>query len=814
MLQNLIQDMRYAARMLRKNPGFTLTAVVTLALGIGSNTAIFSILDPLLLRKLPVDRPEELVRVDAAGTLGDAGVWEARAFERLRDHSPVFAGVMAFVPAQLDDVAHDGRSSSVRAEIVSGNYFNVLGLRPLAGRLVAQEQELGSVAVLGFDYWRREFGADAAVLGKNIVVQGKALTVIGITPQNFFGMKVGEAADFYLPLAPNQALNPAKGPSLDWVLAIGRLRQGVSPAEAKAALQPVLRQIQAESDIPVVEQRQVMDHIVLTSAARGLSSLRSRFSLPARILMCVVGLVLLIACSNVANLLLAQASSRKREITVRLALGAQRWRLVRQLLTESTVLAAVGAAAGLFAAYGTSRLIVASLSDFETHVVLATPLSARVLFFSLASTVLAVLVCGLAPALSATRVDLGLDIKMNAAGRTHGTQARLNSLLVIGQVAMSVTALVAGGMLLHSLFNLETMNVGFDRDHVLALDMAGNSLGYTSERIENFYERMLERVQALPGVRSATLSSFAPVSGRMIGVNLRADGYTARPGEELKAFLNVVRPGYFRTLGIPLLQGRDFMPQDSPNSPRVAVVNGSLARHYFGDQDPIGKRVEFVEGGRKFEIIGVVADSKYYDLRENTTDLMYEDGLQNQPEATVIRATLSVRSADDASALRNTLQEVVHSLDGSVRIGRIATLQERIDDSLHADRMVAALSGTFSLLALMLTGVGLYGILSFSVARRTSEIGIRMALGARRADILRLVVGQGMRLVLIGLLLGAAGAFASTGLLQNLLFGVGRGDPLTFLGICLLLAQAAALACYLPARRATRVDPLVALRNE
>jgi len=813
-LQNLIQDVRYAARMLRRNPGFTLTALLTLALGIGANTAIFSILDPLLLRKIPVDRPEELVRVDAAGTLGDAGVWEARAFERLRDHSPVFTGVVAFVPAQLDDVAHDGRSSSARAEIVSVNYFNVLGLRPFAGRLVVQEQELGRVAVLGFDYWRREFGADTAALGKNIVVQGKALTVIGVTAQDFFGMKVGEAADLYLPLAPNQPLIPTKGPSLDWVLAIGRLKQGVSPAEAKAALQPVLRQIQAESDIPAIEQRPVMDHIVLTSAARGLSALRSRFSLPARILMCVVGLVLLIACSNVANLLLAQGSSRKREITVRLALGAQRRRLVRQLLTESTVLAAAGAAAGLFAAYGTSRLIVASLSDFQTHVVLATPLSARVLLFSLASTVLAVLVCGLAPALSATRVDLGLDIKMNAAGRTHGAPARLSSLLVVGQVAMSVAALVAGGMLLHSLFNLETMDVGFDRDHVLALDMAGNSPGYTSERIKNFYDRLLERVQVLPGVRSATLSSFAPVSGRMIGVNLRAEGYTARPGEELKAFLNVVRPGYFSTLGIQLLQGRDFTLQDSPNSPRVAVVNRSLARHYFGDQDPIGKRVESVEGGRKFEIIGVVADSKYYDLRENATDLMYEDGLQNEPKAPVIHATLSVRSASDAGALRNTLPEIVRSLDGSVRIGRIATLQERIDDSLHADRMVAALSATFSLLALMLTGVGIYGILSFSVARRTSEIGIRMALGAKRADILRLVVGQGMRLVLIGLLLGAAGALASTGLIQNLLFGVGRGDPFTFLGICLLLAQTAALACYLPARRAMRVDPLVALRNE
>jgi predicted permease len=818
MLQNLVHDLRYAVRTLRKSPGFAVTAILTLALGIGANTAIFSILDPLLLRKLPVSRPEELVRVDAAGSLGNAGAWQARAYQRLRDHSPVFSGVMAFTPVQLDDVSHDGRSAPARAEIVSENYFAVLGLRPFAGRLIAQEQELGNVAVLGFDYWQREFGADTAALGKTMVAQGRALTVIGVAPPGFFGMKVGEAIDFYLPLAPSQALNPSgKGPSLDWILAIGRLNPGVSTAQAQAALQPVLREIQAESDIPIIEQHQMMDHIVLTSAARGLSNLRYRFSLPARILMCVVGLVLLIACSNVANLLLAQGSARRREITVRLALGAHRSRLVRQLMTESAVLAAVGAVAGLLAAQATSRLIVASLSDFRNHVVLATPLSARVLLFSMVSTVLAVLLCGLIPALSATRVDLSLDIKMNAAGRVHGAPARLGGFLVVGQVAMSVAALVAAGMLLHSLFNLETMDVGFDRDHILALDMygmSGNSPEYTNERIASFYDRLLERARALPGVRSATLSSFAPVSGSMIGVNLRAEGYEPRPGEEPKAFLNGVTPGYFSTLGIDLLQGRDFAPQDSPSSPRVAIVNRSLARHYFGDRDPIGKRLEFVESGRKFEIVGVVADSKYYDLRENATDFMCLDRLQSPPESPVINGTLSVRAAGNAGALRNTLPEMVRSLDQSIRISRVATLRERIDDSIHADRVIAALCGSFSLLALLLTGIGLYGILSFSVARRTSEIGIRMALGAQRLDISRLVVGQGMRLVLTGLVLGTAAALAAAGLLTRLLFGVGRVDPLTLIGILLLLAVTAILACHLPARRATRVDPLVALRAD
>jgi predicted permease len=814
MPQTLVQDLRYAARVLWKNPGFTAVAVLTLALGIGANTAIFSILDPLLLRKLPVQRPDELVRVDAAGSLGNAGAWEATAFQRLRDQSPVFSGVMAFVPASLDDVVHNGRSSSARAEIVSGNYFNVLGLRPFAGRLVLQEEELGNVVVLSFDYWQREFGGDTAALGKTMLVQGKALTIVGITPPEFFGMKVGEAADFYLPLAPGKPSSPSNAPSLNWVMVIGRLKPGVSSAQALSTLQPVLRQIQAESDIPAVELRQVMDHLVLTSAAQGLSALRHRFSLPARILMCVVGLVLLIACANVANLLLAQGSARRREIAVRLALGAQRSRLIRQLLTESALLAATGAVGGLLAARWTSRLIVASLSDAQTHVMLATGLSGRVLLFSLGSTMLAVLVCGLAPAFVATRVDISQDVKMSAAGRRHGAPARLGSLLVVGQVAMSVTALVAGGMLLHSLFNLETMDVGFDSDHILALDLNGNSPGQTPEQVKNFYERLLEKASTLPGVRAATLSSFAPVSGRMIGVNVRVEGYTAHAGEDMHVFLLGVRPGYFGTLGIELLRGRDFALRDSPSSPPVAIINHSLARHYFGDQDPVGGRLEFVEGNHTMQIVGVVADSKYNDLREVATDFVYLPSLQRPPTPAAVRSTLSVRVAGTVASLRNALPALIRSLDGSVRVTRIATLRELIDDSLHADRLIAALCGTFSLLALTLTCVGLYGVLSVTVARKTSEIGIRMALGAERGHIFRLFVGRGMRLVIAGVLLGLGGALASTALLKSLLFGVGRGDPITLLGIVLLLAIAAFAACYLPARRATRVDPLVALRSE
>jgi predicted permease len=813
MFPSLFSDLRYGARMLRRNPGFTFVAVVTLALGIGANTAIFSVLDPLLLRNLPVSRPGELVRVDAAGSMSNAGAWESSAIERFQGDHAVFSGVLAFVPVSIDEVVHNSRSGSARADVVSANYFSVLGLQPHAGRLIAADEECGNVVVLGFDYWLREFNADRTALGKTIVVQGTPRIIIGITPPDFFGVRVGEAADFYLPSSPGKAMGDSDAPALDWVTVIGRLKPGVSSTQAVSALQPIFQQIQAESKIPAVERRQVMDHLVLTPAARGLSALRSRFSLPGRILMCVVGLVLLIACSNVANLLLAQGAARRREITVRLALGAQRLRLVRQLLTESAVLAIAGALSGVLVSQWASRLLVAALSDAQTHVTLSTTLSGGVFLFSLAITVMAVLFCGLAPAFSATRVDISQDIKAYTADTRHGIQGRLGSILVVGQVAMSVTALVAGGLLLHSLLNLETMDVGFDRDHILALDLNGKTVGHTPEQVKNFYDQLLEKTTGLPGVRSATLSSFAPVSGRMIGVNVRVQGYTAGAGEEMHVFLTGVRPGYFNTLGIELLRGRDFTPQDSPSSPRVAVINRSLARHYFGDRDPVGKRLEFVEGNLTLQIVGVVANSKYLTLREDATDFVYLDSLQN-PFPSAVRGTLSVRVAGRAGSLRNTLPELIHALDGSVHITRVATLRELTDDSLHIERLIATLCGTFSLLALTLTCIGLYGVLSFSVARKTSEIGIRMALGAEPRHIFRLFVGRGMWLLVAGLLIGLAVAWASTSLLKTLLFGVGRGDPITLLSICLLLALAGFAACFFPARRATRIDPLVALRNE
>lgn len=624
MLEALAQDLRYSARLLRNNPGFTAIAALTLALGIGANTAIFSILDPLLLRKLPVSHPDELVLLDAAGTINKAEVWPVLALDRFRSKSHAISGALAFAPVHFLRESSDGRRSGVRAQLVSGDYFSLLGVRPYAGRLLEPDDDRGAfgnqVAALSFDYWRREFRSDPTIVGKMVPLHNMTYTVVGIAPPEFLGMVLGEPPDFYLPLKAGRPIESSDPYSPgEWVTIVGRLRLDVSAQKAQAGLQPLLPQIAEDSGIPEVERKQAMARLVLTSAARGISSLRERYSLPARILMAVVGLVLLIACSNVANLLLAQGEARRPELAVRLALGAGRRQLVRQLLTQALLLAAMGAAAGLALAQWTSRLLANSISPSASGAHLDYGLDGRVLLFTLAATAATVLLCGLAPAISATRLETRHSLSTHNAiyGRRY-LPLRLGNALVLGQVALSVALLVTGGLLLSNLMKHATLGAG-----------SGNAL--------------------------------------------------------------------------------------------MAVINA---------------------------------------------------------------------------------------------VGHSPLQASQIDESLRQDRLIAALCGAFSLLALVLTCIGMYGLLSFNVARRTHEIGIRMALGAGKFRIFRMVIGDGMRLVLPGLLLGMAGALFAGRLVQSLLFGVRRADPATFIAICVLLAIAALVACFVPARRSTAVDPLAALRNE
>jgi len=806
------QDVRYGLRMLRKSPGFTAVAVLTLALGIGANAAIFSILDPLLLRKLPVQNPDQLVLIHSAGSLETLDGSDGPDFPLYRDNNHVFSDVFADVGISSYQITQNGATSSVNGDAVSGNYFNALGVHPFAGRLLnpgghgsAENPEI----VLSFDYWKSAFGGDIAAIGKTIPIGNLLYTIVGVTPPEFFGLVVGKTPDFYLPMA-----NPPK----NFLTIFGRLKPGVSLVQAQTDLEPVFQQMLAQSSVPAIERPGSMARLVLTPAARGLSDLRTKFSLAARILMAVVALVLLIACSNVANLLFAKGAARRKEITLRLALGAGRWRLVRQLITESALLALMGAGIGLLLAIWGSNLLVAALSTEHFHVALKAGLSGRVLLFTSGILALTVFLCGLAPALSATRSDLAQDLKLQGSGAAASASRRSGGILiVVGQVALSTTILAGAGLLLHSLFNLETFDIGFNRDNVLAINFNGGGPGRTPEQINTFYDQLIERTKNLPGVRSASISAYTQTSGLM-GLNVEVEGHPVSSAEESHVFFNMVAPDYFETLGIPVLQGREFAAQDGGNAAMVAIINRTMARHYFGDESPIGKRLNF-DTGKKWptmEIVGVVADSKYNDLREASTDFVYVNRTQIRtwhPAPNVV-GVLDVRATGNAKALSGPLREAIHSLDSSVKVTGIKTLRQQIDESLHQDRLIASLCGIFSLLALTLTCVGLYGTLSFSVVRRTNEIGVRMALGARPTNIFRLVIGQGMRLVIVGLVIGAAGALASASLLAKLLFGVKGADPVTFVGVSVVLIVAAILACYLPARRAMRVDPMVALRYE
>jgi macrolide transport system ATP-binding/permease protein len=825
-LQDLLQDIHYGLRILRKSPGFTTVAILTLALGIGANAAIFSILDPLLLQKLPVQNPDELVWVSSTGTLGRPAEGSAvETYYAYRDESSAFASVLAFSGIAPYDVTYDCRKISANGELVSANYFAALGVRPFAGRLLADSDQHGPPAlVVSFAFWKRELNSNREAIGKVVTfgdqsdathtgsVPQHSFTVVGIAPPEFFGARVGASPDFYVPL------NSTDLPTQDywqtqWVTIFARLKPGISVTQAQTSLNPLLHEVEKTSTLPQIERAEDFANVLITPASRGLSDARAQFSLPVRILMIVVGLLLLIACGNVANLLLARGMARKREFTVRLALGAGRWRVIRQLLTESTLLAVAGALAGVAVGHWTSHLLLASLSTRQLPVVLSTALNVRTLLFTAAVLALTVVVCGLAPALAAMPGELSEELKVQGSGSHRSSaQSRMSNALIVAQVALSMMLLAAAGLLLHSLFNLETFDAGFDRDKVLLVTMSGYSASRSRDQIAQFYVQLLDRVRQLPVVRSASYSSFTPVSGKEVGINVVVEGYTLRPGEVANERFVGVSPEYFLTMGIPLLAGRDFTLQDvhldSPSNlaTTAAIINQTMARRFFGNVSPLGRHFYFVEGNRPpLEIVGVVADSKYNDLREGPTDFFYIPGTHGDIE---------IRTDGSAKNLAGSLPAILHSFDSSITITGIRTLREQVDESLHSDRLIAALCATFSILALVLTCIGLYGALAYNIARRTSEIGIRMALGANQRDIFRLVVGQGLRLTIAGLILGIVVALGTGSLLGSMLFAVKQTDPLTFLGVSIALLCAAVLACYIPARRAMRVDPMIALRYE
>ncbi|HUD99608.1 MAG TPA: ABC transporter permease [Bryobacteraceae bacterium] len=825
-MAHLLQDLRYAARMLRHNPGFGAVAVLSLALGIGANTAIFSLIDAVLLRMLPVEKPEQLVFVENVGARGGGGAPPYPCFEQFRGEDRYFSGLAAFSGYDMR-ISIDGRPEQVMGQQASGNYFAVLGVKAWVGRTLSPADDSvigkggsdGPVAVISYRYWKRRFAQDPAAIGKVIQLNGRAVTIIGVTPPEFFGLRPGMPVDLTVPmmLAPAEMLRD-KG---DWWLnVVGRLKAGAAPTQARAELNGVFHAFMDEGSgggkISGTDEMRHdwFDHIELTPAARGLNMLRRQFSKPLLVLMALVGLVLLIACANVANLLLARTAARSREFAVRLALGAGRARLMRQVLTESLLLVAIGSLLGLLFADRAGSLLAAFFATGRHGIVLDLHFDTRVLSFTAGASLLTGLLFGLAPAWRVSSTTMAPALKQQGGGAGLRSRLPLARLLVVAQVALSLVLLIGAGLFVRSLWNLRRLDAGFRPDGVLTLKVQPDETVYSEARRMALWSEILDRVNRIPGVRSASFSVLGPLSGMERGVLVAVPGFASHAQRDNALSLNHVTPGYFETMGIPLVLGRAFNAGDTANAPRVALLNETAARFYFGGRSPMGVAITFPFGKEKppYQIVGVVKDARHNSLREEVPRLIYLPVSQAIDELHGL--TLAVRTAGDPAALAPILSKEAGSAGPSILITDVNTLASRVDQSLLEERLVSTLASFFGALALLLAAIGLYGTISYSVARRTNEIGIRMALGSSGAGVVRMVLRDAIGMIVCGMAIGLPAALAGGRYVRSQLFGLRPADPLALALACLTLAAVALLAGYLPARRASRVDPMAALRCE
>jgi predicted permease len=823
------QDLRYGVRMLLKTPGFTAVAVLSLALGVGANTAIFSLVDKVLIRKLPVEEPDRLVTVSASRGQGVSATSNYPDFVDYRDRNEVFEGLVAYMQRALT-LSEGGQAERIQGLIVSGNYFTALRVRPALGRgFLPEEDKTASthpVVVMSYGLWRRRFGGDPGVVGKPVSLNGAAFTVVGITPSEFNGTVAGGAPDIYVPImmmaqistSAFDQLNLLFGPrsrSLSgWLQVLGRLKPGVSREQAAVAMTTLGGQI-ARAHPNADGSPRVEPKILIEDGSRGHTNLLRDIRFPLQMLTAIVGLILLIACANVANLLLERAGKRQKEISIRLALGAGRMRLIRQLLTESVLLSVLGGGAGLALAASISGLMVSFTppnNNAFSSLTLDNRFDWRVLGFTLAVSLLTGVLFGLAPALSASRPDLVTALKDESS--LLGKRVRrlsLRNLLVVGQAALSVIVLVGAGLCVRSLQKLQAIDAGFDPAKVLVMSVDVGLSGYNRESGLRFYSELLERVRRLRGVEAVSLATQIAL-GDGFGAMMKGEGYLPKPGEDISSDFNQIGPDYLRLMKIPLLEGREFGQADTINTPLVAIINETAARRFWPGQSPIGRRV--IVGRppdeQAREIVGVVKDSKYRRLTEETRPAVFIPFLQRYRGD----MTLHVRTTGEPRAMLGAVRREVQAIDGSLPVYNIRTLEEQKSNSLYASRMAATLLTVFGLLALGLAAVGLYGVMAYAVARRTREIGVRMALGAQDTDVLRQALLEGMRLATIGLALGLGGAVAATRLAKGFLYDVTTTDPVSFAGAAILLAGVALLANYLPARRASRIDPMVALRYD
>jgi predicted permease len=801
-----------------KSPGVTLVAVLTLAIGIGANTAIFSVVDAILWRPLPAPRPDRLVALYTTGADG-AGyrTLSYPDYEHFRDNQKNFSGLAAYVRI-LVNLREGDQIERIGSELVAGNFFGVLGVRAAAGRLISVEDDQGiggrPVAVISHRMWRERFKSDPGVIGRTVNLNSNDYTVIGVAPAGYSSplLDWGKQPDVWLPLSMQPQAMPT-GSSVDllrdraavWLMAVGRLKDGVDFKQGEAEIRTLAAQLESAWPKSNAGKKGVL---LPAGQARFWPSYRQEITRFLTMLGVMVALVLLIACFNVANLLLARATERRKETAVRLALGAGRWRLARQWLTESLLLALLSSGVGLLLAVWLMELLTSVQLPFKIRLAMDLRLDPRVLGFTLLAAVATSLIFGLAPAWRAASLNLVGALK--DSGDFGGRLSRLSvgSLFVIAQVALSLTLLLGAGLLARSLWKLREINPGFNSERVMLADLDLDPREFSPEQGMRFYQRLLERVRALPGVESASLVKNAPISmGRMTMPPVAAEG---REGDSLAAEPGYISPGYFQTLGVRLTRGRDFDARDRGDAERVVIVNQLLADRLWPNQDAIGRRMTFVGQRVPLTVIGVAPVMKYHALSESPTPYYYFPLFQRYLGSMM----LQVRTAGEPIALGPAVRAATRETDPRVFPGEIGSVDKQIDLALSQPRMAATFSVMLGIVALTLAAMGLSGVIAYSVSRRTREIGVRMALGARPQDVLRLVVRQGMTLTLIGVSLGLILSLALTRLLKTLLFGVGVIDPATFIAVPLLLILVVLVACYAPARRAARVSPLVALRHD
>ena len=839
-METLFKDIRYGLRGLLKRKGFAAIAVLTLALGIGANTAIFTLVNAVMLKSLPVEKPEELVLFsDATGegtSIEDTpqtGEWELfsyASYEYFRTHNQSFQDIAALRSGtsrlsvrQTDSQAAAAARAS--GQLVTGNYFSVMGVRAMHGRVLTPDDDKPNAppaAVISHRYWEKELNSNSATVGKNFVINGTNFTVVGITPPEFFGERVRRPPDFWLPLAfqPQIELRESylANNQVYFLMIIGRLKPGVSMDQAQATANLALRQFlteQAGSQLTEDRQKGIQNtYATLVEGKGGISGLRLVYSKPLQMLLAIVGMILLIACANVGSLLLSRAAARKAEISLRLALGASRWRIIRQLLTESMLLAGLGGICGVLLAQWAVVVLVRLVAR---EAPLDTGLDVGVLAFTIGVSIVAGVLFGLIPAIQASRTNLSSAMKEKTRTRSGFLKFSLSSLMVVMQVGLSMVLLTGAGLFARSLVKLQSEDVGFNRDNLLLLGIDPRLANYKTTELATLYQQLMERLSSLPQVKSVSVATYAPMSGTRRTTSVNVPGFTPQSSSELNVQDILAGPRYAETLGMPVLRGREIELRDTAASPLVAVVNETFAERYFKDQNPIGRSFTFdddTDRGAQTEIVGVVADiMSNTDARTKPQATVFRPILQIQ-DGSAYSATIHIRTLSDPTPLTPQVRQMINQIDDKLPIFGVTTMSDQLRQNLNQERLIAQLVSFFGALALILACIGLYGVMAHGVARRTNEIGIRMALGARGGNIAWMILRETLYLVLAGLAIGVPAALLGARLISSQLFGVSPTEPLTLIAAAGVLTIVALLAGYLPARRASRVNPLNALRYE